>query len=88
MPDHGEQVDAQRLDVDADLADGLGGVAVQQRPVLAGEGARSAIGCRAPVSLLAAITDTSTVSSSMAAASAAGSTSPSPPTGSTVTWAP
>ena len=37
MADHGKQVDARLAHVDRDLADGLGGVGVEERSVLAGD---------------------------------------------------
>ena len=46
--------------------------------------ASSAIGCSVPISLFACMTETSAVSSVMAASSAAGSTTPAAPTGRSV----
>jgi hypothetical protein len=37
VPDQGQQIDPERGDVDRNLADGLGGVGVEQNPVLVGD---------------------------------------------------
>ena len=64
-----EQVHAERLDVDRDLARRLHRVGVEQRAARRGPvAASSAIGWMVPISLLACMTDTSAVSSVSAVA--------------------
>ena len=64
-----QQVHAERLDVDRDLAGGLHGVGVKQRAARSRAiAASSAIGWMVPISLLACMTDTSAVSSVSAVA--------------------
>ena len=78
VPGEREQVDAHRVDVDRDLARRLRRVGVEQRAALARRCAPiSASGCSTPISLFAAITETSTVLSVIAARSSSRSTKPS-----------
>ena len=71
------QIDAERVDVDRNLADGLRGVAVQQHAALLCRcAAISASGWMTPISLLASITETRHVSSRSASATFCGSSQP------------
>jgi hypothetical protein len=81
VADHAEQVDAKSAHVDRDLADGLGGVGVEERSVLAGDAGSSSMGCSTPVSLLAVMIDTRAVRGVIASARSCGFTRPSFPTG-------
>ena len=68
-----QQIDAERLDVDRDLAGRLHGVGVEQRAARLGDARQLARRAGSvPISLLACITDTSAVSSVRAARSASG----------------
>jgi hypothetical protein len=84
----GEQIDAPGSDVDGNLPSRLGGVGVEEDVAGMGDGRSSVMGCSTPVSLLAAMIDTSTVSGVSAFASAVGSIRPSRSTGRYLTWTP
>ena len=73
----GEQIDIELADIHRDLADGLGGVAVQRaRPARGRARPPRATGWMVPVSLLASIRETRTVSSRRAASSSSSRTRP------------
>jgi hypothetical protein len=88
VPDDGEQIRAEFGDVDGIFPAAWAASQCSNAPWRWASWASSATGWIAPVSLLAAITDTRTVSASRAAAKVPGSTSPSAPTGTTVSRTP
>jgi hypothetical protein len=75
VPDDGEQVNVKLGNIDGDLADRLGGIGVQA-PCSWAMAASSAIGCSAPVSLLAYMIDTRLVDWLSAARRSSGSMRP------------
>ena len=77
VPGDGQQVDAERVHVERDLADRLRGVGVdERRRARAPRAAISAMGWSVPTSLLACMTLTSTVPGSIARRTSSGSTTP------------
>ena len=86
---HAVEVDAQRLHVHRDLAQRLHAIHVQRHAGLARRCARfRRWAARFPVSLLACMMETSTVSGRSARRTSSGSTTPSAPTGRRVTATP
>ena len=84
----GEQIDAPGSDVDGNLPAAWAASVWKRTSRAWAMAASSVMGCSTPVSLLAAMIDTSTVSGVSAFASAVGSIRPSWSTGRYLTWTP